>query len=642
MVKNISLFLIGLMLSSFLVAQKKYTTKDIKAINAFEKGIDHFYGSSPMASIKEFEKAVKIAPDFIEPLLMLGDIYSANDQKEKAITYYQRVLDINPEYSTKAWLVAGNIYFDIENYPLSLNSFQIASEFALSEDEKILVERYIKQIKFIIHAMENPVDFNPVNMGENINTPFHEYLPSLTSDAQTLIFTRRFPRTENTIAASPEEEDLYISQRKNNIWGKAQRMPEPVNSYGNEGSQCVSQDGRYLFFTACNRPDGFGSCDIYICEKEGDQWSAPKNLGREVNSSAWETQPSLSIDGKTLYFVSNRKGGKGGSDIWKTTLQPNGRWSTPENLGDSINTPGNEASPFIHYDNRTLFFSSDGHIGMGGADVFSAKRKNNNTWSTPKNLGYPINTKHDESCIIVEPDGKIAIIASDKFGGYGKQDLYAFELHKAIRPTAVTYMKGYVYDQTTQKPLASQFEIIDLETGETIASASSDRITGNFLISLPTNRNYALNVSSDKYLFYSDYIELINSSEKEPFLKDIPLKPIKVGESVVLKNVFFDVNKYNLKEESKIELDKLISLLIRNTTLKIEIGGHTDNTGDEKSNQILSENRAKSVYHYLIDRSIPASQLTFKGYGQANPINPNDTEQGRANNRRTEFKIIAK
>ena len=316
------------------------------------------------------------------------------------------------------------------------------------------------------------------------------------------------------------------------------------------------------------------------------------------------------------------------------------KFSQPKNLGDTINTPRNESTPFIHSDNKTLYFSSDGHQGLGGEDIFVSQRDENGQWSKPRNIGYPINTKDEEASLIVSPSGKTAIFCSDREGGFGDLDLYQFELYSEARPLAVTYMKGVVTDQKTNAKLSAQVKIIDVATGDEIASTSSDPVTGSFIISLPVNRNYALNVSKSKYLFYSDKIELQNSTPDKPFLVNIALKPIEVGESIVLKNIFFETGSAELKSESVAELTKLMQFMRRNAEVRIEISGHTDNVGSDSMNQKLSEERANAVADYLFNNGIDKQRVRSVGYGKTRPIDTNDTEQGRANNRRTMFEII--
>jgi len=385
-----------------------------------------------------------------------------------------------------------------------------------------------------------------------------------------------------------------------------------------------------------------GSCDLYISFKKGNKWTTPVNMGGNVNSNKWDSQPSISPDGTTIYFASARPGGKGGSDIWKINLLPNGQWSRAINLGDTINTDKDENSPFMHFDNQTLYFCSDGHTGMGGRDLYYSRKDSSGKWGIPVNLGYPINTFADEFGLIVNAKGDTAYFSSDKEGGKGKLDLYSFELNKANRPLPVTYLKGIVYNSETKQKIEARFELINLKSSKVVYTSYSDPIKGDFLVTLPTENDYALNVSKEGYLFYSDNFTLSgNWTNIEPFIKNVPLVPINIGGTVVLKNIFFETAKYDLKKESYIELNKLIAFLKTNVNLKIEISGHTDNIGGKEYNQTLSENRANSVYSYLIDKGIDSKRLTFKGYGDTKPIDTNDTDLGRSNNRRTEFKIIS-
>ena len=368
----------------------------------------------------------------------------------------------------------------------------------------------------------------------------------------------------------------------------------------------------------------------------------PRNLGGPVNTSKWESQPSVSADGKTLYFVSNRSGGSGGMDIWVTQLAPNNEWTVPRNLGGKINTPFSEETPFIHPDGKTLYFTSNGHVGMGEKDIYVTRKDADENWSEPKNLGYPINTWNDEQGLFVAASGENAYFSSDRKGGYGKLDLYSFKLYEEARPTRVTYVKGKVKNKETGRPLGAKFELIDLATSEVVIESSSDQIDGKFLVTLPVDHEYALNVSKDNYLFYSEHFALPKQQDiTKPYRMDVELQPIKFGEKVVLKNIFFETASFELLPVSTVELDKLVAFMNNNPTIHIEIGGHTDNVGKPESNQLLSENRSKSVRQYLIDHAISEGRIQFKGYGEEQPVDTNETPEGRAKNRRTEFKVLS-
>jgi len=413
-----------------------------------------------------------------------------------------------------------------------------------------------------------------------------------------------------------------------------------VNSDLNEGAQMISQDGEWLVFTACNRTDGFGSCDIYISYLTQQGWSKGINMGGKINTDQWDSQPCLSPDKRDLYFASRRFGGYGGSDIYVSHQLPNGEWSTPENLGPQINTSGDEASPFMHADNQTLFFTSNGLQGYGDADLFFSKKGPRGDWSVPENLGYPINTIYSEGTLFIAADAKTAYYASDRSDSRGGLDIYTFELPEHIRPNKTLWVKGKVYDKKTTKGLPSAVELIDVTTKQLISKVQTDE-KGNYFITLPVGRDYAFNVNRKGYLFYSDNFFLSNRSPDSTYEKNIPLQPIEANASIVLKNVFFDVNKFDLKPESEAELDILVQLLNENPTLKIQISGHTDSTGKLADNMKLSDNRAKAVVSYLISKNIEPTRLSSKGYGPTQPISTNKTEEGKALNRRTEMKVIS-
>ncbi|MCB0410311.1 MAG: PD40 domain-containing protein, partial [Flavobacteriales bacterium] len=512
---------------------------------------------------------------------------------------------------------------------------------------KPFAEKGLKDCEFAIEALKHPVPFNPVNLGAGVNTELPEYFPALSADGKYLLFTRRLDSKKTYTGYN---EDFYLSINDGYNWMEAQNM-QGINSINNEGAPTISPNGQFIIFTSCEDPyegygpdrKGFGSCDLFYAYNIGGKWTAPKNLNRPINSQHWESQPSFSSDGKTLYFVRGMRSRSGvkQQDIWTSELSEGGVWSVPTRLSDVINTEGREESVFIHPDNQTLYFSSDGHPGMGGLDIFMSTKDANGNWTTPVNLGYPINTFNDENSLLVDAAGNLAYFASNREGGMGDLDLYAFELPENMKPNKVTYLAGKVFDAETKEVLPARFELINLKTGEVAVQSYADEVTGKYLVCLPVHQDYALNVSHPGYLFHSENFTLSSGTIDKPFEKHVGMNKIKVGESVVLKNVFFETAKYDLKPQSKVELDKLIAFLKANPNLKIELSGHTDNVGDKKSNQLLSENRAKAVYNYLTQNGVPTDRLTTKGYGDAQPIASNDTEEGRAENRRTEFKVIA-
>jgi hypothetical protein len=422
------------------------------------------------------------------------------------------------------------------------------------------------------------------------------------------------------------------------VWGNAFNAGSPLNSGQNEGAQSLSSDGNYMYFTACDRSGGLGSCDIFFSASENGKWSLPVNLGSPVNSSSWESQPSINADGKMLFFSSNRPGGNGGKDLWYSVYKTNKKWSTPKNLGNVINTSGDEMSPFIHFDGKTLYFSSDGRPGMGGLDIYFSRMQEDSSWTEPKNLGYPINTYNDEMGLTIESGGQKAYFSS-KRDEQGGKNIYSFRLYESIRPDPVAYLKGKVSDKETGKTLIAEYELINLSTGKTAVINSTDG-NGNFLVCLPSGFNYGLNVSRKGYLFYSENFMFEGQhTVMEPFLKKIKLSQLKVGEKMLLANVFYEVDSWQLKKESMAELNKLSNLLKENKDLKIEIGGYTDATGSDEYNLSLSEKRALSVVDFLVSNGISHERLKYKGFGNTSPVGDNVTYEGRKLNRRTEVQI---
>ena len=635
-------FVLLLLFSGNIYAQFEYNTESNRAIRKFENALELYRSSKYPDAIDEVKKAIRIDENFSDAYMLLAEIHSAKKNTDKEIQYYQKVTEIAPQEHPKAYYFLGDVFISKGNYKKARNNFKKFLEIALPQkDLKTYIEKKIKQCDFAIEQKNNPVEFDPKNLGKNINTPHADYSPSLTVDSKKIILTVALPQENNTRRMrSRFNEDFFIAESADSGWNKARPVKE-LNTPLNEGAQSISANGKNMIFTACNRRSGHGSCDLYYSEKEGDTWTKPKNIGPPVNTPGWESQPSLSANGRTLYFVSNRKSGKGKKDIWVSHRKENGKWSVPKNLGDSINTKEQEMTPFIHADNQTLYFSSDGHLGMGKKDLFVARKKADGTWSEPENLGYPINTHRNESGLIVNTKGNQAYFASDRFKGIGKLDIYTFSLPKPLQPQKTTYLKGLVYDAETKEKLKANFKLTRLSDDSTIADSYSDKKTGAFLTSIPGNIKLALTISKKGYLFYSDNFNIEkNSTRTEPYKKKFPLQPVKAGKTSILNNVFFAFDEHNLKSESKTELQRLISFLENNPEIKIEIQGHTDKQGSKEYNKKLSQKRAKVVYEYIINHSINKSRLQYKGYGFKKPIASNETEEGRAKNRRTQFKIL--
>lgn len=630
------------------------STKSKKAQKAYNAAMDCAQVYDYKCAFDQLAIAKKEDPNFVEAYFLEANFYLEQRQWDKAVEQFKKGFAINPS----AYISS---YYDCAKAEMMLGRYEDAkSDYEIFLAKKMNPPPYMKDnaqngiasCNFALNAMKNPVPFNPQNMGSAINSDSCEYFPNVTADDGIFLFTRNHQYVDkNNGLLHMSQEDFYISYKDDNgNWSVARNMGPPINTSANEGAPSLSADGRFLFFAACDEANGYGggrqgygSCDIFYTHKVNGQWSKPVNVGAPVNSNAWETQPSFSSDGRTLYFISNRRGGYGDSDIWMATLGDDGKWSTPVNLGEDINTPGKEEAVFIHPDNQTLYFASDGHIGMGGLDLYMCRRDSvTGKWGKPVNLGYPINTFGDESGLIVNGQGKVAYFSSTRDGGKGCDDIYSFELPQNMQPVPVTYMKGKVYDKVTGKPMGAAFDLIDVESGRTIISSLSDPVTGEFLVCVPVNHNYALNVNSPGYLFYSEKFEMKSSSDpNKPFRMDVPLQPIIPDGLVELKNVFFETGKYDLKPTSTAELDRTVTWLKTNPNVKAEISGHTDNVGDKKMNMTLSTNRAKAVYDYLVAHGIDASRLTYKGYGDTVPKVANDSDEHRQMNRRVEMKIIS-
>lgn len=623
-----------LLTASLACAQeKRYSTNNQEGVKNFSlanQSIDeHMYDEA----IALLQKAIDADSKFIEAHALLGDVLRMRRMFKPAAEQFNKAIELNPEYNKGLYLKVADCEIPNAMYEPALRHLEKYLTYTNNTPQNIAyAQKLIADCKFSIQAIAHPVAFTPVNMGADINTADDEYLPVATADEAELIFTRKINNNE----------DFYKSDKVGNKWQKATYLSDVINTpMYNEGAQSISQDGKYLFFTGCNRPDGLGRCDIYIAQKKGNDWAKPFSIGTPLNTSGWEAQPSISADGRTLYFVSNRKGGYGGYDIWLSHLTEKG-WSEPENMGPNVNTQYDEQSPFIHPDDSTFYFCSNGWPGLGGKDLFVSRLGKDGKWQKPENLGYPINSSGDENGLTLTANGSYAFFASNNLKGFGGYDIYTFEMPEAVRPKVVTYVKGTVQDKKTKAPLEAAVEIIDLQKNTPVYQDYSSEDAGEFLATLPTGKNYGLNISREGYLFYSDNFSLIGLTNKKAFNLSVLLSPIEVGNKVILKNIFFDTNKFDLKPESKAELQKLVEFMQLNPTVKIEVSGFTDNVGSHEANQTLSEKRAGAVYQYLVAAKVNPARLVYKGYGEAQPIAPNTTDENRALNRRTEFMIVAK
>ena len=626
-----------------------YSTEDKGAIKRYESGVTCMQQRKMDCAYNEFSKAAQADERFVEPRIMLAEIAEQRGQDEEAITRYREVMAIAPRFFPTAQLHLADLEFTNGQYAQAEQNYRGYLDKEQDPQRKARARLGLENCAFAARAIQQPVPFEPKNLGPSVNSADPEYYPCITADDATLIYTRRVKDPE--LIPWGMQEDFMVSHRDaQGNWQASKPIPTVNTRQYNEGAGTLTPDGRFIVFTKCATEDGsyggalkgYGSCDLFISRRIGDRWTPPENLGPPVNSRNWETQPSMASDGRTLYFIRGTQAQDGikSMDIYTTALQDDGMWSKPEKLGPAVNTAYQEESVQIHPDGRTLYFSSNGHPGFGGLDIYVSRKEPDGSWGKALNLGYPINTGADENSLLVSADGEVAYFASDRAGGLGDLDLYSFELYPEARPLAVSFIRGKVTDKTNGQPVEADVQLYDLSTGELATGAYSDPRTGEFLVCIPAGRSYALNASSEGYLFFSQNYDVAAATPKEPYSLNVPLSPLTSGSVIALRNIFFNTASYELLPTSNAELDKLTALLKSNPTLRIELGGHTDNVGADAANMTLSDQRAQAVRDFVITKGIEASRITAKGYGETKPVATNDTEEGRAQNRRTEVTVL--
>ncbi len=658
MKKFLLLYFPLLLLSTvYMQSQSLYSIDNKRTVKLYEEG-RNAYASENLAEAEELlMKALDREPGFMEAMLLLGDLYHSQKLWDKELTILDRALTVDSTFFVPTWYNAGMAAYNAEKYEEALHYFDRYLSLSDNENAVKRAQAMIGRVTFVKEALENPYDIELKSAGSGVNSELHEYWPSVTADEQTMVITVLRPRDMQLYREKGDQlprnsvffqEDFYMSHADSTgKWQERHLLMGHLNTDSNEGAQTLSADGNWMFFTGCGRSDSKGSCDIYFSAKTSYGWSAPVNIGAPVNSPFWESQPHFSADGRTLFFISARGGGEGGKDIWQATLAGIDDEGVPyfgdlKNLGPVINTPGDENSPFLHHDGKTLYFSSNGHLGMGGMDLFVSRLDSVGEWSDPVNMGYPINSSNDEIGLIVTARGDKAYFSTDgQEAGIGAKDIYSFQLPEELRPEPVLYVKGKVYDVETEEVLPAEFELKSLQSGKTIITSRGSSFTGEFLVSLPSGGEYAFKADHPGYLFYSGNFNLSGAHPVDkPYHLDIGLQPIREGASVRLENVFFETDSYTLDPRSKVELQEVVEFLNDNPQVRIMLEGHTDNVGSEAYNLNLSENRARSVYEYLLKQGIEKSRMEYQGFGLSQPIDTNQTEEGRAQNRRTEMRIL--
>jgi outer membrane protein OmpA-like peptidoglycan-associated protein/tetratricopeptide (TPR) repeat protein len=636
MIRKICLFLITM--GCFTIAKAQWYNPDKVASKVnivYNTAISNAQDGKWNMAKSLLMKAIGMDARLVDGYLSYAGISGENKQYDSAIIMFEKARSLDSVYTRDYTLpysinLAGAGRF--EEALAAVNTFLQGTK--LSPRSLKAGEFRKKTYQFALDMKKAGKDvtgqFSPVNMGDNVNSRDLEYYPALPIEGNKLIYTRR---------VSGKDEDFFESDRQSNNWEKGKALTGDINTDQNEGAQCISQDGQWLIFTGCNRPGGYGSCDLYISYKlPNGSWSQAENLGPKINTEYWESAPTLSPDKKDLYFSSRRSDGAGAADIWVSHRTAAGKWTEPENLGPDVNTVGEESCPFVHSDNQTLYFTSDGLQGYGGSDLFVMRKGPNGKWSLPQNLGYPINTIENEGSLIVAADGQTAYYASDRSDTRGGLDLYTFAMPKTVQPVRTLWVRGKVYDSATSKGLLSSIELKDISNNLIVENVQTDE-TGNYLVTLPIGKNYSFTVNRKGYLFYSDTYNLGSNPSDSTYEKNIPLQPVGINTTLELKNILFETNAFKLQTSSYTELDKVVQLMKDNPTIKIQISGHTDNVGIAANNLKLSNSRAKSVVDYLVSKGITVTRLTYKGFGATKPIAENTTEAGRAKNRRTELTV---
>ena len=582
----------------------------------FDKAYYLYSTSSYRESLEICKKIEKKYPGYTKNYILLSQNYYNLGDTVLAKNALQKYYGITQDSSV--CITLGNLSLQTKNFDETIKYYQTALAYEKDSSNIAYTKHKLQIALFRKKAYANPVPYKYKKLPSSINTSADEYFPDITADGK-LFFTRKI-----------KDENIFVSQKKDTLWEKAQELPEPVNTpQNNEGAQTVSADGKTMIFVRCLLRTG---CDLYETHYEKGKWTQPVKLPAPVNTKYWETQPCLSADGNTLYFVSNRPGGKGKADIWVST-KINGKWSQPVNLGDSINSPGDEMSPFLHFDDKTLYFSSNYWPGIGGMDIFIS-HKTDGKWSSPHNIGYPINNTKDDVRLIVAPDGKTAYYssASDDSG----QDIYSLLLAPEIRPEPTVYLTGRILDKNSLKPIRAHIKIKQIGGNDSILLYDS-----TFVIPLVKKYDYSFFCSKKGYMFVSRNFSLSGKdTAKQYYHLDILMSPLGINTKTVLNNIFFETDSYKLKPESFEELDNLSRFLRTNNKIKIEVSGHTDNRGSYVYNMQLSQKRAQAVAEYLINRGIDKNRIKTAGYGYTKPVASNDTEEGRRLNRRVEIKVI--
>lgn len=638
-----------------------YVSSNRRAIKKVEKAKKAIRDGNGNAAIEYFHEAIEIDDEYIEPYWRIGKIYYHRKDVKNTETYFNKVIELCPDYDVYVYYYLARIAYGRDDYDKTIALLEIFLEDPdkIKRDEDYDNALFLfDQAVFYRQVYSNKVPFNPQRV-EGISTDDDEYLAIISADNDIALFTRKTSVEKGlaTFDFGPSyEEKFMISERLNGTFDRGMPMPPPFNSFGNEGAATITIDNNEIFYTVCQdtviNDRIYNNCDIYHAKRRYGVWQEISLLDTNDISMAhtWESQPSITSDGKTLYFASDREGGFGGVDIYSVSRDEKGLWGKPINLGKRVNTAGNEKSPFIHSDSQTLYFSSgprvdyknnfyEGHKGLGGYDIFYLRL--NEQWQKPKNIGFPINTADDELGFFVSTDGKYGFFASNKFEKSGGWNLYQFDLHKEAQPQKVLLIKGELLDKDDVPVDHASVELKNIETNK-VTFVNVDSTTGRYAAATLFKNDFVLTVKKKDHAYQSRYISKDSAVFEAPAEIDFTMEKIEVGQSYQLHDIYFNTNSAELNKNSLFILDGFIEFLEEHPMIDVVIHGHTDAIGSEVTNQVLSEKRAETVYNYLISNGISPARLSYRGFGEDHPVADNTTKEGRAKNRRTEFVITRK
>ena len=616
---------------------------DPKAKKLYKKALSSTKSRVYGKAIAYLNQAIELQEDYVDAYYLYANIKIEQNDNKTAREYFEKVISICGNYSPEVYWLVANIAFNDGDFQDAEKFFKNYLTFLSIDDEnRLLAQQRMARAKFLIDIYSKPVPFNP-EVVSGISTVDDEYLSIFSPDNELAFFVRRGERLDLGMQRKETVEEFIIAQADSTgRFNSGDLMPDPFNLQKNQGSASVSLKNDQMYLSVCELNDGYNNCDLFYSEIYKGLWTDLKRLKYPINTpDSWESQPSISSDGNTLIFTSARKGGVGKTDLYSVEKDENGKWGALKSL--SVNTVGSEKSPFLHPDGKTLYFSSDTHPGLGGADIFFSKLDSLGNWSTPKNIGFPINSEKDDIGFFVSIDGKTAYFSSNKLADKGGWDLYSFPLYRGARPAKVLLVKGEAVDENGDPIKDGFIEIKSLQT-KTVEKVEINERDGKYvgLINLEEDEDVLISVKGDGYAFNSQYVSGDDDSFESKTYLDFDVSKIEKGKSFKINNIYFDRDSFSLSEQAKHVLEAFSDYLKENTSVKIAIHGHTDSDGDPLLNLNLSTKRAKEVQDYIIAMGVDSGRLSYKGYGEQNPLMTNSTEQGKSVNRRTEFYVVDK